>query len=103
MDNYQAIYDAVRSRMGYIDSGILMDRIVSRFDFSHQFNVMIQDITYENIRPAVIYRPKIYQDGNQWCALYGENLQNGVAGFGDSPFEAMQDFDRSWQKALMKI
>ena len=28
-------------------------------------------------------------DGDQWCALYGENLQEGVAGFGRTPAEAM--------------
>jgi len=24
---------------------------------------------------------KIYRDGNQWCALIGQDLQNGYAGF----------------------
>lgn len=32
-----------------------------------------------------------YLDGNKWCALYGENLQEGLAGFGDSPIMAIQD------------
>ena len=45
-------------------------------------------------RPSVLFKPKIYKDGNQWCTLYGENLQDGVAGFGDSPNEAMLDFDK---------
>ena len=35
-------------------------------------------------------------DGDQWCALYGENLQEGVAGFGRTPAEAMADFDQAW-------
>lgn len=51
-------------------------------------------------RPSVVYRPSIFIDGNQWCALYGENLQEGVAGFGDSPGEAMQNFDEEWYKKL---
>jgi hypothetical protein len=38
----------------------------------------------------------ISQDGNKWCVLYGENLQDGVAGFGDSPDLASRDFDRAW-------
>jgi hypothetical protein len=46
--------------------------------------------------PSVIWRPKISIDGNQWCALYGENLQDGVAGFGDTPSDAMRDFDKNW-------
>ena len=32
-----------------------------------------------------------------WCALYGDNLQDGVAGFGRSPEEAMADFDKNWK------
>ena len=32
-----------------------------------------------------------FKDGNKWCALYGEDLQVGIAGFGDTPFMAMVD------------
>lgn len=54
----------------------------------------------EGRRPFVRLRPKIFPDGNQWCVLYGENLQEGVAGFGKSPFEAAADFDRQWVTKL---
>ncbi len=30
-------------------------------------------------------------DGDQYCALYGENIQEGQAGFGDTPKQAIQD------------
>ena len=50
--------------------------------------------------PSAIYRPRLSVDGNQWCALYGDNLQDGVAGFGDSPAGAMTDFDRNWHAKL---
>lgn len=50
----------------------------------------------ERMRPSTLYRPKLSKDGNQWCALYGENLQEGVAGFGNSPDGAMRDFDVAW-------
>jgi len=32
-----------------------------------------------------------YKDGNQWCCLYGENLQEGIAGFGSTPFSSAED------------
>ena len=51
-------------------------------------------------RPSAVFKPRLSIDGNQWCALYGENLQDGVAGFGDSPASAMWDFDKNWAKAL---
>jgi len=51
-------------------------------------------------RPSYLLRPRIFIDGNKWCALYGQNLQDGVAGFGDSPELAYQDFDRQWAKHI---
>jgi len=56
-------------------------------------------LSYSSL-PSVLYRPTLSRDGNQWCALYGENIQEGVCGFGDSPELAMQDFDRAWRKPL---
>lgn len=44
----------------------------------------------------VLMRPALSVDGKQWCALYGENLQDGCAGFGDTPAAAMADFDKNW-------
>lgn len=51
-------------------------------------------------RPSVVWKPKLFIDGAKWCALYGENIQEGVAGFGDSPAEAMWDFDNAWSRKL---
>ncbi|WP_095093878.1 hypothetical protein [Pseudomonas sp. Irchel 3A5] len=50
--------------------------------------------------PSAIYRPALAVDGNQWCALYGKDLQTGIAGFGDSPEAAMCDFNRNWRTPL---
>ena len=55
---------------------------------------------YRQTRPSVMYRPSLSPDGDQWCALYGENLQEGVAGFGRTPAEAMADFDQAWTTGL---
>ena len=49
--------------------------------------------------PSMMWRPRIFIDGNQWCALYGDNIQDGVAGFGDTPEKAMSDFDIQWLNA----
>lgn len=40
-----------------------------------------------------------FKDGNQWCALYGEDLQAGIAGFGNTPFLAMADLRDQLNKA----
>ena len=41
------------------------------------------------------------RDGNQWCFLWGKNIQEGVCGFGDSPEEAMQAFEKEMYKKLV--
>lgn len=68
---------------------------------AHMCQVAFQEAAWTWHRtPAEILRPSIYIDGNQWCALYGENLQDGIAGFGDSPEAAMADFNENYRKPL---
>lgn len=48
---------------------------------------------YVDTRAHVTFTPKLFIDGNKWCALYGENLMEGISGFGDTADEAVVDFD----------
>lgn len=41
-------------------------------------------------------RPRVFPDGTKWCALYGDDLMQGIAGFGDTPEEACAEFDKAW-------
>ena len=34
---------------------------------------------------------KLYRDGNEWCALIGDNIQEGVCAFSKTPFQAVLD------------
>lgn len=47
-------------------------------------HAMWQCITSLGIKP--------FKDGNQWCYLYGDNIQDGIAGFGETIFKAAWDF-----------
>lgn len=51
----------------------------------------------ERIAPHVIHNTNIVQDGNQWCCILGD-LPTGVVGFGNTPKEACQEFDRVWEQ-----
>lgn len=55
-----------------------------------------QQAAQEIERPSVIFKPVLSRDGNKWCALFGDNLQEGVSGFGDTPAAAMWAFDQAW-------
>jgi hypothetical protein len=61
---------------------------------------MAADAAYQaeraRMRPHVLMRPAVFPDGDMWCALYGEDLVRGVAGFGETPELACQDFDKHW-------
>lgn len=46
------------------------------------------------------FQAKLSIDGDQWCWLYGENLQDGIAGFGKSPYLAALDFNRNFYAKL---
>ena len=101
-DNYQAVYDATRSRIGPVDS---YDAITSALreafgNADHQIRCTLQEVAGYLTDPSVIYRPNLSVDGDQWCALYGEDLQSGVTGFGDSPAKAMLDFNKNWHAAI---
>lgn len=107
MSEYQAVYDAVRSRIGGIDIGDIVQSAFRDAQLGHFIeraaNAVIEAgvATQEcSTAPSAVYRPALSIDGNQWCALYGDNLQDGVAGFGDSPALAMADFDNNWKASL---
>lgn len=35
---------------------------------------------------------KLSKSGNQWCFLWGENLEDGICGFGNTVFDAATNF-----------
>lgn len=99
-DTYQAIYDAVRSKISGGDIGsAVADAARSAFDISWSIDAVKQEFiaaAHQMRRPSVLFRPTVMADGPKWCALLGDNLQEGVAGFGDTPEEACADFDQAW-------
>lgn len=103
-DSYQAIYDAVRSRISGGDiSSAVTDAIrnANLSFYAERAMGAAQEAAAGYGAPSAVYRPTLSADGDQWCALYGANLQEGVSGFGTTPAEAMAAFDANWfrQKA----
>lgn len=47
-----------------------------------------------------ILKPRVSIDGNQYCVLYGSNLQEGIAGFGDTINQAIGDFNKQFNESL---
>ena len=105
MSDYQAVYDAAFQVLRRVDlSGVVGENVERAFSsaghVAHQAALEALYAAYEMRRPSVLWRPKVFVDGDHWCALYGENLQDGVAGFGDSPESAMTAFDAAWSAKI---
>lgn len=69
---------------------------------AHEAWMREEQLTVELLRPFRLLKTSISLDGNQWCVLYGDNLQDGVAGFGSSPDEASRAFDTAWYAEIKR-
>ena len=102
MDSYQAVYDAVRSRISGDFVGAVESAARLCFEGMSYVPQHMQQEVYavsgEMTRPSVLFKPQLMADGDQWCALFGDDLRSGVAGFGDTPDAAMRAFDQAWLK-----
>jgi hypothetical protein len=67
-------------------------------DDSIEYSRHLDIIRGEVLKPSVLYQQslKISLDGNKYCVLFGTNLMEGVAGFGDTLAEALIDFDSNF-------
>lgn len=55
--------------------------------------VLAQEIASYHATWHSVLKPVLTKDGHMWCALHGENLQVGIAGFGATPAHALMAFE----------
>jgi hypothetical protein len=46
----------------------------------------------------IMYQISVAKDGNTWCALLGQDLQNGISGFGETVQQALLDLANKIQE-----
>jgi hypothetical protein len=51
--------------------------------------------------PAAQLRPKLRVVGNIWLAHIGPKLQQGATGLGQTPRDALEDFNRRFMEPLI--
>jgi hypothetical protein len=77
------------------DSSMLANSIDHKMTIQHQeklnYLIMKQEMHYMQV-----FNLKPVKDGNQWVVLLGENLQEGIAGFGETPLKAVLDFNKNF-------
>jgi hypothetical protein len=77
------------------------DEIIYQTESTNQQIRLELDREYHALRVSKELCGSPHKDGDQWCFLFGEDIQEGVAGFGRSVIEAAHNFydelgDQSW-------
>lgn len=81
------------------DSNTLMNSI-NHYEFLQHQEKLNYHITKNQLVFIETFNIKPYKDGNQWCVILGENIQEGIVGFGNSPFEAIVNFNNNMYQSL---
>ena len=73
------------------DSYLLREQYLNSERLEHEAKMAreYEGIIWETISAL---KPVFSRDGNQFCFLFGENLQEGIAGFGDTTWLAAENF-----------
>ncbi len=70
---------------------------------------MINILETEYMRPSVVFKAKLTKHFDKWCAYIGNgplgpvgagNIKTEFFALGDSPDEAMCNFDKAWREKL---
>jgi hypothetical protein len=77
------------------ESRELCGRLMWHADREHEARLSLV-VEQQEMNLFNMLRPTISQDGNQFCVLYGEDLQSGIAGFGDTIRLAIYDFNKQF-------
>ena len=76
-----------------MNSQIEADIAGAAFNVGQAAQVLSQEIASYHATWHSVLKPRLFKDGNAWCALYGDDLQVGIAGFGDTPALALMAFE----------
>jgi hypothetical protein len=87
--------DGLKEHVYAINTGVLLR---ANADDAESFALEQLSALASYERPAhELFVPTVFRDeGGGWCALYGDDLQVGVSGFGDTPAAAVAAFDKAW-------
>lgn len=79
------------------DSSMLANSINHYASIEHQekLNTIIGE---QELQLVKTYNLKPFKDGDKWCVLLGENIQEGICGFGETPYKAILDFNCAFQR-----
>jgi hypothetical protein len=70
-------------------------------DFLDDKGIYHPDYSSPNVPESIkLLKPVIRKDGDAFCILYGPAPEEGIFGCGDTPEEAMKDFDEDYKRHI---
>ena len=48
-----------------------------------------------------IFKPVVFKDGDLFCVILGPDAERGVCGYGDTPKQALMNWDKDLQERLL--
>ena len=77
------------------DSHLIREQLLYDETFFHEAKM---NLLYDETVIMLVQRlgAKIFKDGDSWCCLYGENIQEGISGWGSNPYQAALDFRKEF-------
>lgn len=77
------------------DSYLLREQLLHDEQYVHEARM---NLIYDETVIMLVQRLgcRIYKDGDSWCCLYGENIQEGISGWGEYPYQAALDFRKEF-------
>ena len=84
--------------LSFEDSQAICNRVCNQLDLEHQSKMAVL-VEQEELNLFTMLKPSLTLDGDMWCVLVGENLQEGICGFGKSPLLAIYEFNKNFRTA----
>lgn len=69
------------------------DKIYS--DLQHE-SIMATLAMNQTLALFASLKPVLAKDGDKWCCMLGNDLQSGISGFGETPYEAILMFNTAF-------
>ena len=79
------------------DSQMLLSQLITEANKEHYEKMCLLTQQWD-FRLVQMLGIKPHKDGDRWYFLYGDNIQDGVCGFGETPYKAMIAFNLNWDK-----
>lgn len=76
-----------------VDDRVIQEISQGAWRVGQAAEALAQELSSYHATWFAVLKPAIYKDGDMWCALHGEDLQVGIAGFGPTPALALAAFE----------